>query len=145
MCRNPTSPCVFEQEQFCEPTDVKQQRTPLPIIVGSGGISPAGRVSFDQAYRRMVIDALPEAKREATLSSLAKLMGLASVGHSDLDSATQQQILDGTLVRKIEHFDVERVAWNNTMSLGNVGDSEQTFVVAKRQLPQTLPEGWNVS
>lgn len=145
MCRNPTSPCVFEQEQFCEPTDVKQQRTPLPIIVGSGGISPAGRVSFDHAYRRMVIDALPEAKREATLSSLAKLMGLASVGHSDLDSATQQQILDGTLVRKIEHFDVERVAWNNTMSLGNVGDSEQTFQVAKRQLPQTLPEGWNVS
>jgi acetoacetyl-[acyl-carrier protein] synthase len=72
-------------------------------------------------------------------------MGLASVGHSDLDSATQQQILDGTLVRKIEHFDVERVAWNNTMSLGNVSDSEQTFVVAKRQLPQTLPEGWNVS
>ena len=81
MCRNPTSPCVFEQEQFCEPTDVKQQRTQLPIIVGSGGISPEGRVSFDHAYRRMVIDALPEAKREATLSSLAKLMGLASVGH----------------------------------------------------------------
>ena len=124
---------------------MKQQRTPLPIIVGSGGISPAGRVSFNHAYRRMVIDALPESKREATLSSLAKLMGLATPGHQDLDSATKQRVLDGTLVRKIEHFDVARVPWNNAMSLGNVSDSEQTFLVAKRQLPQTLPDGWNVS
>ena len=123
---------------------MKQQRTPLPIIVGSGGISPAGRVSFNHAYRRMVIDSLPEPKRAATLSSLAKLMGLARAGHPDLDKATTQQILDGTLVRKIEHFDVEHVAWNSAMSLGNVGDGEQTFVVAKRQLPQTLPEGWLV-
>jgi acetoacetyl-[acyl-carrier protein] synthase len=54
---------------------VKQQRTPLPIIVGSGGISPAGRVSFDQAYRRMVIDALPEAKREAYAQQLGQAYG----------------------------------------------------------------------
>ena len=118
-----------------------QQRTPLPIIVGSGGINPAGRVSFDHAYRRMVLDALPQQAQKRTLSSLAKLMGLTA-----LDNASAKaQILDGTLVRKIEHFDVERIAWHNAMNLGQDSGKEHTFVVAKRQLPQTVPEGWSVT
>jgi acetoacetyl-[acyl-carrier protein] synthase len=120
---------------------VTQQRTPLPIIVGSGGINPAGRVSFDHAYRRMVLDALPQQAQKRTLSSLAKLMGLTA-----LDNASAKaQILDGTLVRKIEHFDVERIAWHNAMNLGQDSGKEHTFVVAKRQLPQTVPEGWSVT
>ena len=123
---------------------MKQQRTPLPIIVGSGGISPAGRVSFNHAYRRMVIDALPESKRKATLSSLAKLMGLATLATKISTVRPNSESWMAPLVRKIEHFDVARVPWNNAMSLGNVSDSEQTLV-AKRQLPQTLPDGWNVS
>lgn len=118
-----------------------QQRTPLPIIVGSGGINPAGRVSFDHAYRRMVLNALPQQVQKRTLSSLAKLMGLTA-----LDNASAKaQILDGTLVRKIEHFDVERIAWHNAMNLGQDSGKEHTFVVAKRQLPQTVPEGWSVT
>jgi acetoacetyl-[acyl-carrier protein] synthase len=120
---------------------VTQQRTPLPIIVGSGGINPAGRVSFDHAYRRMVLDALPQQAQKRTLNSLAKLMGLTA-----LDNASAKaQILDGTLVRKIEHFDVERIAWHNAMNLGQDSGKEHTFVVAKRQLPQTVPEGWSVT
>ena len=118
-----------------------QQRTPLPIIVGSGGINPAGRVSFDHAYRRMVLDALPQQAQQRTLGSLAKLMGLTALDSAD----AKAQILDGTLVRKIEHFDVERIAWHNAMNLGQDSGNEHTFVVAKRQLPQTLPEGWSVT
>ncbi|MEC8347768.1 MAG: beta-ketoacyl synthase, partial [Pseudomonadota bacterium] len=117
-----------------------QRRTPLPIIVGSGGINPAGRVSFNHAYRRMVLESLPEQAQKTTLGSLAKLMGLAKCDREE----TKAQILEGTLVRKIEHFDVERIAWHNAMSLGKHPDSEQTFIVAKRQLPQTLPEAWRV-
>ena len=112
-----------------------QRRTPLPVIVGSGGINPAGRVSFNHAYRRMVLESLPQQVQQTTLGSLAKLMGLAKCDNDD----TKAQILGGTLVRKIEHFDVERIAWHNAMSLGKDPDSEQTFIVAKRQLPQTLP------
>ena len=118
-----------------------QQRTPLPIIVGSGGINPAGRVSFDHAYRRMVLDALPQQAQQRTLGSLAKLMGRTALDSAD----AKAQILDGTLVRKIEHFDVERIAWHNAMNLGQDSGNEHTFVVAKRQLPQTLPEGWSVT
>ena len=118
-----------------------QRRTPLPVIVGSGGINPAGRVSFNHAYRRMVLESLPQQVQQTTLGSLAKLMGLAKCDNDD----TKAQILDGTLVRKIEHFDVERIAWHNAMSLGKDPDSEQTFIVAKRQLPQTLPEDWRVT
>lgn len=118
-----------------------QRRTPLPIIVGSGGINPAGRVSFNHAYRRMVLESLPEQAQKTTLGSLAKLMGLAKCDKEE----TKAQILDGTLVRKIEHFDVERIAWHNAMSLGKHPDGEQTFIVAKRQLPQTLPEAWRVT
>lgn len=118
-----------------------QRRTPLPVIVGSGGINPAGRVSFNHAYRRMVLESLPQQVQQTTLGSLAKLMGLEKCDNDD----TKAQILDGTLVRKIEHFDVERIAWHNAMSLGKDPDSEQTFIVAKRQLPQTLPEDWRVT
>ncbi len=117
------------------------RRTPLPIIVGSGGINPAGRISFNHAYRRMVLENLPQQAQQTTLWSLAKLMGLAERNNDD----TKAQILNGTLVRKIEHFDVERIAWHNAMSLGKNADSEQCFIVAKRQLPQTLPEAWSVT
>jgi acetoacetyl-[acyl-carrier protein] synthase len=121
---------------------LSQQRTPLPIIVGSGGISPAGRVSFDHAYRRMVLDSLPEAKRAATLTSLGRLMGL---GDNISDPATELAIRNGTLVRKIEHFDVERVAWNNTMTLGSTEADGHRFRVAKRQLPHHIPDNWSVT
>lgn len=121
---------------------MSQQRTPLPIIVGSGGISPAGRVSFNHAYRRMVLDALPAQKRTATLTSLGRLMGL---GENVADEAVDQAIRNGTLVRKIEHFDVERVPWNNAMTLGANNPDGYTFQVAKRQLPQHIPDNWSVS
>ena len=124
---------------------MSQHRTPLPIIVGCGGINPAGRVSFHHAYRRLVLDSLPESVRDATLASLAQLMRLQQDKAAPIAADTRQQILDGTLVRKIEHFDVERTLWHNAVTLGQSGATEQSFVVAKRQLPQTLPEGWTVT
>ena len=48
----------------------------LPVIVGFGGINPAGRVSFHHAYRRMVIDGLDPGLQARTYASLAALMGL---------------------------------------------------------------------
>ena len=95
---------------------MSQHRTPLPIIVGCGGINPAGRVSFHHAYRRLVLDSLPESVRDATLASLAQLMGLQQDKAAPIAADTRQQILDGTLVRKIEHFDVERTLWHNAVT-----------------------------
>ena len=48
----------------------------LPVIVGFGGVSAAGRSSGHHGYRRMVIDALSQQQAEQTYSSLAVMMGL---------------------------------------------------------------------
>ena len=47
----------------------------LPVIVGYGGVSGAGRSSSHHALGRMVYSALAEPERHRTLSSLAALMG----------------------------------------------------------------------
>ena len=43
----------------------------LPVIVGFGGYSSAGRSSFHHAYQRMIIESLPEQERQETLADLA--------------------------------------------------------------------------
>ncbi|MDA8952376.1 beta-ketoacyl synthase, partial [Pseudomonadales bacterium] len=98
----------------------------LPVIVGCGGVNSAGRVSFNHSYRRMVIDSLPEAKRDATYRSLAQMMGL------DPESASQdsqrKHIRDHTLVRRIENFDPERVYWQSSAQLKGEGSEAVSFV-----------------
>ena len=112
----------------------------LPVIVGFGGVNPAGRVSFDHAYRRLVIDALPEAERALTYESLAALMNL----RSDAADAEARRYMDAhTLIRRIELFDADAVRCNREVSL-RAGDAPLRFRISKRQLPQRLPEGWQV-
>ena len=50
----------------------------LPVIVGFGGISPAGRASFHHGYRRLILDQLDGQSRQETVLDLATLMGIAS-------------------------------------------------------------------
>mgnify|MGYP000500316381 FL=1 len=51
----------------------------LPVIVGFGGINPAGRSSAHHAYKRMVIDQLDSNKADSTYQSLAALMNMTTV------------------------------------------------------------------
>lgn len=114
----------------------------LPLIVGFGGINPAGRSSFHHAYRRLVIDALPIAVADRTLQSLAALM---KVGDELQGQARRDYILAHTLIRKIERsaFDVEQVPWNRRMQLqGERGAVE--FVLRRKQLPEALPDNWQL-
>jgi hypothetical protein len=66
--------------------------TPLPLIVGFGGISPAGRSSCHQGYRRLVETALPQLARQSMLESLR---GLSA-------NQTEAELLAGTLIRGLE-------------------------------------------
>jgi acetoacetyl-[acyl-carrier protein] synthase len=66
--------------------------TRLPVIVGFGGINPAGRSSGHHGYRRLVYDQLASGKQQSTLNALAALMQC---------DADEQSILTNTLVRKI--------------------------------------------
>jgi len=114
----------------------------LPVIVGFGGINPAGRVSFHHAYRRLVIDALDEARQERTFASLSQIMGLSA---DNPDAATdpelRQYMLDHTLLRRIESFDPRAIPWQRAAKLNA---EELKFVITRRQLPEQLPPNWQV-
>lgn len=132
----------------------------LPVIVGFGGFNAAGRSSFFQSYRRMVLESLPSDEQQKTITGLACLMGLVTPengGYQTADGESlnaaqvadiyRQQVLDGTLIRRIERsfFDVDNTPWQPAVVANSNGDEPVTFTVAKRQLPAVIPEGWQVA
>ena len=87
--------------------------TALPIIVGMGGVNAAGRTSFHQGFRRIVIDKLNAEARQETFVGLATLMNLLTSQDGQLidaegnvveKSAVEQrfgpEILAGTFIKK---------------------------------------------
>lgn len=132
--------------------------THLPVIVGFGGISPAGRSSFHHGYRRLVFDKLPQEQQQQVIAGLATLTGLASESNgsyltqdgqqlslAELQQSIGQQLLDSTLIRKIEasNFDVERVTFNKPAKL-TPDEQALSFTLSKRQLPNVIPEHWTL-
>lgn len=132
----------------------------LPVIVGFGGINPAGRSSFHHSYRRLIIDKLPQAERTATLLSLATLSNVVTLNSerdiyqcaageftdaSELVESIKQQILQNSLIRKIDisHFDVDAMVQNKSVQINS--NQPITFVLSKRQLPNVIPENWQVN
>lgn len=139
----------------------------LPIIVGMGGVNAAGRSSGFQSYRRMVLDALPQAQQDETLSSLAVMMGLASplehggfslagadasspipstaASAAELAMLVKGDVLSGTLVRRVEssYFDVDKLHWQSSgvLQAARTGSAQQ-FLLAKKQLPAPTPSNW---
>ena len=131
--------------------------TALPVIVGIGGINAAGRTSFHQGYRRIVLDNLAGDARQETFLGLATLMNLVSlqegelkdqlgnpVKHSDIETQFGEQIIAGTLIRKIEknHFDVDATPWQQKMTLTASDEQAIVFEARRRDLPQPVPANW---
>lgn len=132
----------------------------LPVIVGAGGISAAGRSSAHHAYRRLVIDRLPAEQAAATLANLAVLQGMlqyrdgvsrdAAGNAVNLDAFLHQHrdaILAGTLIRKLEKnlFDCEQLRWHRNASLTPAeGGEVLRFTLSRRHLPETIPQNWRV-
>ncbi len=110
----------------------------LPVVVGFGGINAAGRSSFHQGYRRLVLDALGQAKQNQTLADLAHLMRLENTGPEQ-----QALIRRHTLVRRIEpqYFDVSAAPLQHRMQ---VSAEQLSFRLRKRDLPQQIPSHWQV-
>ncbi len=130
----------------------------LPLIVGFGGYNAAGRSSFHHAYERLIFDALNTQQKRLALANLAVLMGLVrgqgasyvtldgqELGLAELESQYAQIILNSTLVRKIEpsYFDVDNVPWQQEVVMESSGHPIE-FVLAKKQLPKTPPEDWQI-
>ena len=131
----------------------------LPVIVGFGGYNAAGRSSFHHGFRRMVIESLPAAERQQTLVGLAVLMKLVRVeGDQYLDADDQplsaaeieqrfgQQILEGTLVRRIEkrYLDVDAAHWQKNLTVTGEAGKPFSFITLAKQLPEPLPSDWAV-
>jgi acetoacetyl-[acyl-carrier protein] synthase len=116
----------------------------LPVIVGFGGVNPAGRSSFHHGYRRLVIDSLTNTDAEKTYKSLAGLMNM-EYGES-LSSDQKKYILEHSLIRKIESaaFDCDEVSWNKRMLVTPSSDGAISFISKTRSLPDFTPEGWQV-
>ena len=114
----------------------------LPVIIGMGGVNPAGRVSFHHAYRRTVIDAIGREAADDTYASLASLMNVE--GDSG-DPAIRRHILDNTLIRRIDCFDPNRIPWQRRARLQPTEGEALTFTVSARDLPDSVPDGWQVS
>ncbi len=93
------------------------------------------------AYRRMVIDVLPAAVAAETYRSLA---GLMNIHKSADDAEIRRHINAHTLVRRIESFDPTQIPWQRNVALAAVGDA-LTFKLARRQLPDRIPDGWQIS
>ena len=113
----------------------------LPVIIGFGGVNPAGRVSFHHAFRRLVIDKVSTAQANQTFASLAPLMGIEG---DHLSPQNRQYMLDNTLIRRIQHFDPGKVGWQRKATLRG-GTEKLRFVIDRSQLPEQIPDGWTVT
>ncbi len=131
----------------------------LPVIVGFGGISPAGRASFHHGYRRLILDQLDRESRQETVLGLGTLMGLATfsdgsylnasgerIDAAELAAALEPAVRNNTLIRRIhpDWFDVHAVTFNRPASIR--GDEDLLrFRLRARQLPAQLPNNWQVT
>ncbi|MDG1581191.1 beta-ketoacyl synthase [Pseudomonas sp. GOM6] len=126
----------------------------LPVIVGFGGYNAAGRSSFHHGFRRIVQESLDSTSRQETLAGLAVMMQLVQVvdgqyrdqagntlSLAEIESRFSGEILDGTLVRRIDKrlLDVDAAHWQKNLSA-----SGAQFTTLRKHLPEPLPASWNV-
>ena len=114
----------------------------LPVIVGFGGVNPAGRSSLHHAYRRMIIDRLNDDARDRTFASLAALMNMSS---APTNKTVQAQILEHTLIRRLENnlFDANKIPIHKKASIRGKENSV-SFKIRSNQLPENIPETWQI-
>ena len=110
----------------------------LPVIVGFGGVNPAGRSSGLHGYRRMVFDSLSADTAAQTLRSLQALTGAESADES---------LLTNTLIRRLETnlFDPADIRINKTAKLAASPSGQISFTLRKAHLPEKLPDNWTVT
>lgn len=132
----------------------------LPVIIGMGGINPAGRSSLHHSYRRLVLDSLPSEDAMQTRASLASLMGLLHKKNehwcdgqgTPVNLPTYLQALDpvlkaGSLIRQLENnlFDPARVLYHKRATLNSTSEQALSFVLRKQHLPDVIPASWQIS
>ncbi len=110
----------------------------LPVIVGFGGVNPAGRSSGLHGYRRMVFDKLNQDKKASTLASLKALM--------NTDEASES-LLGSTLIRQLETnlFDPANIRQHKSATVTASSNELISFTIRRNHLPDNLPPDWTVT
>ena len=89
----------------------------------------------------MIVEALGKRDKARTYRSLASLMNLEEDPASE---AVRDYIDAHTLIRKIELFDPNEVPVQRAAKLAHPDGAPLQFLLAKRQLPDQIPAGWQV-
>lgn len=121
--------------------------TRLPVIVGFGGYNAAGRSSGHMAYQRMIFESLGAGASDQVVNALKSMMTGPTESHrSDAVQLTRQQVLDGTLVRRIEStfFPVGRVPFNRSALAQASERHPLRITMLSKDRPDPLPFGWTV-
>ena len=84
--------------------------TALPLIVGFGGVGPAGRSSLHHAYNRVIYESLSQEKQRETQTALSSMMCLAYKRSGSLVNA------DGRKLTKLEEQDIEKAVLEGKIS-----------------------------
>ena len=114
----------------------------LPVIVGFGGVNPAGRSSLHHGYRRMVIDRLGCESRDRTFAALAALMN-----RDDSTSAEGRRwMLNHTLIRRLENnlFDATSIPLHKRATIKGASSDAVTFSLKRSHLPDNPPGNWQL-
>ncbi len=132
----------------------------LPVIVGFGGINPAGRSSAHHGYRRMVIDRLDQESAQQTYAALAQVMGLTrdlngqlvdrdgkALTPAAIADKYAAHIRDNTLIRRLggNLFDRDQIPENKTAQLAATPGQPIVFTLKEKQLPVPVPTSWQVT
>ena len=115
----------------------------LPVIVGFGGVNPAGRSSSHHGYRRMVIDELSSSVQDKTFASLAALMNRAD----STSAEARKVIMDHTLVRRLETnlFNANSIPLHKRATIKSTSDEAISFSIKRNHLPDNIPDDWVVA
>ena len=90
---------------------------PIPCIVGFGGLTPAGRASHSLGYSRMIYEIESEENKKNYLKSVLSLCEMIpeNLGNKELSKFledNEKQVLDNTLMRKLEHKFCRETFWS---------------------------------
>ncbi|MDC9720174.1 MAG: beta-ketoacyl synthase [Gammaproteobacteria bacterium] len=137
----------------------------LPVIIGFGGVNPAGRTSSHHGYRRLILAHLDNQSRLDTLTDLATLTNKATFNNgqyqltdpltgqdqqltqAQLADTLGEQLLNATLIRPIRAtaYDVHQLVLNKAAEIRPAAGDCTCIRMRKRHLPNQLPGNWQVS
>jgi acetoacetyl-[acyl-carrier protein] synthase len=105
----------------------------------------------------MVLESLSLEEQRKTIVGLACLMGRvqkqaeqyidqqgAALSAEQVDAKFRAEVLDGTLVRRIESFDPAAVPGNKRISFDHQEGEQIVFRMVKRDLPSRCPQDWQI-